>query len=287
MNYYDVQQQGAWSNPQIGSLLNPQMMPQFAQAFSPGVAGSAPQGMFGGMFGGLGQAAYGQPYGQFGYGQQQPFGGPAPSGGWGMQQTNGWNPWSQQQRQLSQQDVGEVVRQLLPILPQILAQAQPQTIGYAAYGTQQRQLTPQDVNEVVRQLLPVVPQIVAALQGQPQLQHAAMYGGSGAGQLGQGGLQGGLQGGFAPHYAQHLGSALPIGQSFQQQPPFQQQSFGQPGWPNAQAAFGGQGAWGSQWGQPQQRQLSQQDVTEVTRQLVGLIPQVIGNLQAYNQQRPI
>jgi hypothetical protein len=273
MNYYDVQQQGAWTNPQIASLFNPQlqMMPQFAQAFSPG----------------LGQAAYGQPYGQFGYGQQ-PFGGFAQSGGWGMQpssQSNAWGPWGQQ-RQLSQQDVGEVVRQLLPALPQILAQAQPQAIGYAAYGMPQRQLSPQDVNEIVRQLLPVVPQIVSALQGQPQLQHAAMYGGYGAGQFGQAGLP--------SHYtAQHLGSAFPYGQNFQQQA-FQQQPsqqlFGQPGWPYAQAAFGAQGAFGTPWGQQswgQQRQLSQQDVTEVARQLVGIIPQVIGNLQAHNQQRPI
>ena len=268
MTYHDMQQQGGWTNPQIASLFNPQMqmMPQFAQAFSPA----------------FGQAAYGQqPYGQFGYGQQQPIAGFGQSGGWGMQ-SNAGGQWGQQ-RQLSQQDVGEVVRQLLPMLPQILAQAQPQAIGYAAYGTPQRQLSPQDVNEIVRQLLPVVPQIVSALQGQPQLQHAAMYGGYGAGQFGQGGPQ-------------HLGSAFPFGQSSQQQP-FQQQPWqqiGQPGWPYAQAAFGAQGAFGApgghqasgqSWGQ--QRQLSQQDVTEVARQLVGVIPQVIGNLQAHNQQRLI
>jgi hypothetical protein len=40
------------------------------------------------------------------------------------------------------------------------------------------------------------------------------------------------------------------------------------------------------WGHPQ-RQLTQQDVMEITRQLVGVIPQVIGNLQAFNQQRMI
>lgn len=268
MNYYDVQQQGAWANPQNAGLFNPQMQmtPQSAQAFAPS----------------LGQAAYGQPYGQFGYGQQ-PFGGFPQSGGWGTQ-PNGWgssNSWGSggQQRQLSQQDVGEVVRQLVPMLPQILAQAQPQAIGYAAYGMPQRQLSPQDVNEIVRQLAPVVPQIVSALQGQPQLAHAAMYGGYGAGQFGQSGQP--------SHYAtQHLGSAFPFGQSFQQQPSPQQpwQQFSQPGWPYAQAAFAAHG--GQQpWGQP--RALSQQDVTEVARQLVGIIPQVIGNLQAYNQQRVI
>ena len=300
MAYYDVQQQSAWSNP---NQFNPQLM----QAFWPAMGGSPQQA----IFGGLGQAAYGQPYGQFGYGQQpsgigqpagqaaygqpygqfgygqQPFGAGQPAG-WGMQPNafgQPWGqPWGQQQRQLTPQDVGEVVRQLLPILPQILAQAQPQAIGYAAYGMQQRQLTPQDVSEVVRQLLPLVPQIVGALQGQPQVQHAAMYGGYGAGQPGQIGSGQG----YPP---QHFGSPLGIAQNFQQQPfqqqPFQQQPFGQLGWPNAQAAFGAQGGLGAPWGQPQQRQLSQQDVTEVARQLVGVIPQVIGNLQAHNQQRLI
>lgn len=146
---------------------------------------------------------------------------------WGQQQP--W--WGQQQRQLSQQDVSDVVRHLLPALPQILAQAQqPQAIGYAAYGPMQRQLTPQDVQEVVRQLLPIVPQIVASLQGQPQ--------------------HGGV---------------------------------GQYGWPQFQSAFGVQPTLG-QW---PQRHLSQQDVAEISRQLVGLIPQVISNLQAFQQPRMI
>jgi hypothetical protein len=171
----------------------------------------------------------GHPIGAFGQGA-----------GWGMQpafwgQQQPW--WGQQQRQLSQQDVSEVVRHLLPALPQILAQAQqPQAIGYAAYGPTQRQLTPQDVQEVVRQLLPVVPQIVASLQGQPQFQHIGMHGG-----------------------------------------------FGQYGWPQLQSAFGVQPTWG-QW---PQRHLSQQDVAEISRQLVGLIPQVISNLQAFQQPRMI
>src|SRR5205814_10354900 len=128
---------------------------------------------------GLGQAAYGQPYGghpsigPIGYnpGVQPQF--------WGQQQQPQWG--GLQQRQLSQQDVSEVVRQLVPALPQILAQAQQPhaPFGYAAYGQTQRQLSQQDVNEVVRQLLPIVPQIVGMLQGQPQLQHAAMHGGPG------------------------------------------------------------------------------------------------------------
>ncbi len=116
-------------------------------------------------------------------------------------------------------------------------------LGYAAYGQAlygqgPRLLSQQDVNEVVRQILPIVPQIVGMLQGQPQLQYAALQGGS-----------------------------SPFGQQY--------------GGPQFQAAFGAPINAG------QQRQLTQQDVADVTRQLVGLIPQVIGNLQAYNQQRMI
>jgi len=183
----------------------------------------------------------------------------------GAQQPQWWG----QNRQLSQHEVSEVVRQLLPALPQILAQAQqPHALGYAAYGQTPygywqgpRTLSPHEVNEVVRQILPFVPQIVATLQGQPQLQHAAFHGGIGQ-QWGQNPLAGGMQ----PQ---------------QQYGQYGQQQYGQYGWPQMQAAFGVPSAWG------QQRQLSQQDVADVTRQLVGLIPQVIGNLQAYNQQRMI
>jgi hypothetical protein len=206
---------------------NPQIQswtnPQFPQAY------------------GLGQAAYGQQFGQ-------------PSiGTWG-----GWG----QQRQLSPYEVSDVVRQLVPLLPQVLLQAQQQpqaAFGYGQaygqfpqfYGQSPRQLTQQDVNEVVRQILPILPQIVGTLQGQGPHQ-AAMYGGLGP-QIGQ-------QNPFAQ-----------FGNPFQQ-------PFGQQGWPQQLAAFGAPQQWG-------QRQLSQQDVNEVTRQLVGVIPQVIANLQAHGQQR--
>jgi hypothetical protein len=119
------------------------------------------------------------------------------------------------------------------------------------------------VNEVVRQILPIVPQIVGMLQGQPQLQHAAIHGGTALGQFGQANL--------APSFAQNPLAAW-----------LQPASLGQYGSPQFQSAFGAP----SVWGQPQ-RQLTQQDVADVTRQLVGLIPQVIGNLQAINQQRMI
>jgi hypothetical protein len=229
---------------------------------------------------GLGQAAHGQQYGQ--YGGQPSIGAFGYNTGWGAQ-PQGWSQqqpqWGgQQQRQLSQQDVSEVVRQLVPALPQILAQAQqPQhaAFGYAAYGQAPRQLSQQDVNEVVRQILPIVPQIVGMLQNQPQLQYAAMQGGLGLGQQGFG------QQGFGQQGLGQLGlGQLGLGQFGQGNP---LQNFGaQFGMPQFQSAFGAPVAWGQQ-----QRQLTQQDVADVTRQLIGVIPQVIGNLQAFNQQRMI
>ena len=245
MTYFDNQQQ---------YLNNPQFNPQQWAPFNSHAAQSAGYGL-GGY--GLGQAAFGQPYGQYG-GQPSTggFGYGAQGGvqGWGQQQQPQW--WGgPQQRQLSQQDVSEVVRQLVPALPQILAQAQsPHVgIGYAAYGQAPRQLSQQDVNEVVRQILPIVPQIVGMLQGQPQLQYAAMQGGHGLGQFGFGNP--------AQNFGQNFGTQFGI--------------------PQFQSAFGAPLAFG------QQRQLTQQDVADITRQLVGIIPQVIGNLQAYSQQRMI
>src|SRR5882762_6672389 len=257
MTYYETQQQ----NSTLNSQFNPQQWAAFnSQAAQPyGAWPSAPLMQAIGGYGlggyglggyGLGQAAYGQQYGQYG-GQPSigAFGYNAGCGaqpqGWGHQQQPQWG--GQQQRQLSQQDVSEVVRQLVPALPQILAQAQPQhaAIGYAAYGQAPRTLSQQDVNEVVRQ---IVPQIVGMLQNQPQLQYAAMQGGQGLGQQGLG--------------------------QFEQGNPVQ--NFGaQFGVPQFQSAFGVPAAWG------QQRQLTQQDVADVTRQLIGVIPQVIGNLQTF------
>ncbi len=256
MTYFDTQQQNAQFNPQQWAPFGSQVGQPF------GAWLGAPSMQAAGGYGtggyGLGQAAYGQQYGQ--YGGQPSIGAFGHIAGWGAQpQWGGQQQQPQwggpQQRQLSQQDVSEVVRQLMPALPQILAQAQsPQTaIGYAAYGQAPygqapRMLSQQDVNEVVRQILPIVPQIVGMLQGQPQLQYAAMQGGHGLGQFGLG------------NPAQNFGAQF--------------------GGPQFQSAFGAPAGWGHQ-----QRQLSQQDVADVTRQLVGLIPQVIGNLQTFGQQR--
>src|SRR3979490_347963 len=259
MTYYETQQQ----NPMHNSQFNPQQWAAFnSQAAQPYAAWpNAPLLQAIGGYGlggyGLGQAASGQQYGQYGgqpstgaFGYNAGWG--AQPQGWGQQQQPQWG--GQQQRQLSQQDVSEVVRQLVPALPQILAQAQSPYagIGYAAYGQAPRQLSQQDVNEVVRQLLPIVPQIVGTLQGQPQLQYAAMQGGPGLGQFGQG------------NPAQNPGAQF---------------GFGGPQW---QSAFGAPATWGQH-----QRQLTQQDVSDITRELIGVIPQVIGNLQAFNQQRMI
>jgi hypothetical protein len=254
MTYFDTQQQ----NPAYNSQFGPQQWGAFnSQASQPyGAWSNSPlmQAVGGYGLGGYGQAAHGQQYGQ--YGGQPSIGAFGYNAGWGVQ-PQGWGQqqqpqWGQQQRQLSQQDVTEVVRQLVPALPQILAQAQSPyaAIGYAAYGQAPRQLSQQDVSEVVRQLLPIVPQIVGMLQSQPQLQYAAMQGGLGLGQFGFG------------NPAQNFGA--------------------QSGMPQFQSAFGAPGAWGQQ-----QRQLTQQDVADVTRQLIGVIPQVIGNLQAFSQQRMI
>ena len=261
MTYYDTQQQYL-NNPQF----NPQQWAPFsshaAWLNTPSMQAIGGYGLGGYGLGGygLGQAAYGQQYGQYG---GQPSSGQPPIGAFGY--NPGWGAQPQwgglQQRQLSQQDVSEVVRQLVPALPQILAQAQSPyaAIGYAAYGQAPRTLSQQDVNEVVRQILPIVPQIVGMLQNQPQLQYAAMQGGLGLGQYGMG--QPGLG---------QFGQGNPL------------QNFGaQFGGPQFQSAFGAPTAGG------QQRQLTQQDVADVTRQLIGVIPQVIGNLQAFNQQRMI
>jgi hypothetical protein len=271
MTYHETQQQ----NPMHNSQFNPQQWAAFnSQAAQPYAAWpSAPLMQAFGGYGlggyGLGQAASGQQYGQYGgqpstgaFGYNIGWG--AQPQGWGQQQQPQWG--GQQQRQLSQQDVSEVVRQLAPALPQILAQAQPQhaAMGYAAYGQAPRTLSQQDVNEVVRQILPIMPQIVGMLQNQPQLQYAAMQGGQGLGQQGLG------QQGLGQQGLGQFGQGNPV------------QNFGaQFGMPQFQSAFGVPGAWG------QQRQLTQQDVADVTRQLIGVIPQVIGNLQTFSQQRMI
>lgn len=193
--------------------------------------------------GGLGQAAFG---GQ-GYG----------GGGW--QQNYGGAPW--QQRGLSPHEVGEIVRHLAPLLPMIVNQAQqPHAAfgqqnygggfggwqqgyggGFGGFGQGQRSLSQHDVGEVVRQILPALPQIVSMLQGQQQQGPFGQYGNA-------------MYGG-----GQQFGGLGSLGQ----------------------AAYGNMGnAWGGA-----QRQFGQGDIGEVVRQLSAVLPQVISNLQAFNQQQ--
>lgn len=195
--------------------------------------------------GGLGQAAFGG----------QGYGG---SGGW--QQNYGGAPW--QQRGLSPHEVGEIVRHLAPLLPMIVNQAQqPHAAfgqqnygggfgggwqqgyggGFGGFGQGQRYLSQHDVGEVVRQILPALPQIVSMLQGQQQQGPFGQYGNA-------------MYGG-----GQHFGGLGSLGQ----------------------AAYGNMGnAWGGA-----QRQFGQGDIGEVVRQLSAVLPQVISNLQAFNQQQ--
>jgi len=229
---FDAQQQ-LWQNPQYNPQQWAQFHPQGQQAFG------QPIGM--GMANGLGQAAFGAPYGAFG---AQPYG-QTGIGGWGAGGFGGQGT----QRQLSPQDVSDVVRQLVPLLPQVIAQAQQphaafayNPYGQSPYGQTMRTLTPQDVNDVVRAILPALPQIVGMLQGQSQFPSAP---------------------------AHWLGAQGGLGQAAFGQSPATQYPFAQTMFPQQQGI-----------GQTQQRQLSPQDIGEVARQLAGVIPQVIGNLQA-------
>jgi hypothetical protein len=272
MGQYESQQQSPLQNSQLWGQMNPQAFGQ--QTFGQQAGGYGTQG----QFPGLGQAAFGQPWGQYG-GQQygQPFGALGQVGGVGLQ-----SPWAMQQRHLTPQDANEVVRQLVPLLPQIIAQAQQQpqaAFGYGGFG--QRMLTQQDVNEVVRQILPIVPQIVAQLQGQSQM--PGLHAGYGSYQAGYGLAPLGQLAATGQFSQQPWAQQLYHQQPFGQQQLHHQQPFGLHAYPQIQAAYGGlQPGFGQM-----QRQLTQQDVSEVVRQLVGVIPQVIQNMQATSHQREL
>jgi hypothetical protein len=166
----------------------------------------------------MGQGAYG------GFGN--PLGGQFASG------------WGAPQRQLSQQDVSNILQQIAPVLPQIIAQAQQnQYQPMAAYGGGfggQRFLSPQDVSEVVRQILPIIPQLVQSMQQQGSQLGLGQIG------LGQTGLgQGGL--GMSGH-----------------------------GW-QGQAAYGA--AQQTPFQQPISQRLTHHDVHDIVRQLSDVIQQ--------------
>jgi hypothetical protein len=121
-----------------------------------------------------------------------------------------------------------------------------------------------------------VPQIAAALQNNVPIAAAAMYGG---------GQQGWGHNPYAQNPQAIFAAQNPLAQLLQQQPNWQQGSPQQGFQPVFQSAFGQQG-WNQQ-GWNQQRNLTQNDVNEVVRQLVSIIPQAIANLQSLNQQRVV
>jgi hypothetical protein len=181
----------------------------------------------------FGQGAFGTPLGGAPYGAGQ--------------------NWGAQQRQLTQQDVGAILQQIVPVLPQIIAQAQqnqqnqqyqPMAAFGGGFGFNQRSLSPQDVSEVVRQILPVIPQVLQSMQQQ-------------GAQTGLGWSTLGQAGGFG------------------------QQGLGWQG----QAAYGAgplQNPWNN-YQQPQ-RHLSHHDVNEIARQLTEAISQGYGG-QPFGAQR--
>src|SRR5258708_10679772 len=156
MTYYETQQQNPMHNSQFNREQWAACNSQAGQPYAAWPSAPLMQAIGGYGLGGygLGQAASGQQYGQYGgqpstgaFGYNAGWG--AQPQGWGQQQQPQWG--GQQQRQLSQQDVSEVVRQLAPPLPQILAQAQPPhaAMGYAPYTQPPRQLRHQHFTPVV------------------------------------------------------------------------------------------------------------------------------------------
>jgi hypothetical protein len=146
MMHNDSLQQNAFQNPQPG---NPHLQ-HLVQSLLQNAQNQ--QG------GGFGQAA---------------FGGGQSAAGWGAPQ-----------RQLSQHDVSNILQQIAPVLPQIIAQAQQApNQAMAAFGGNSRSLSPQDVSEVVRQILPIIPQL---LQSMPQQNGPWGPAQMGFGQSGQG-----------------------------------------------------------------------------------------------------
>ncbi|MBV8664807.1 MAG: hypothetical protein JO107_17120, partial [Hyphomicrobiales bacterium] len=152
-------------------------------------------------------------------------------------------------RQLSQHDVSNILQQIAPVLPQLIAQAQQNSYQpMAAYGGGgfggQRSLSPQDVGEVVRQILPIIPQLLQSMQQQNSSWGMGQtgFGQSGIGQIGGIG-----------HMGQGWQGQAAFGSS--QQSPFQQNPFQQS--PQSSIA----------------QRLTHQDVHEIVRQLGEVIQQ--------------
>jgi len=154
--------------------------------------------------------------------------------------------------------------------------------------TGQRQLTPFDVSAILQQIAPILPQIIAQAQQQQYMPQAAFGGGFG-----------GHQRSLSPQDVNEVvRQILPVIPQLLQstQTPAWQGGFGQFGLGQTGQGGYGQSNWG--WGQAaygltpqlnsfqqsQSRQLTPQDVAEISRQLAEAIPQMAG-VQPVAQQR--
>jgi hypothetical protein len=153
MTHYDMPQQFA-AQPWGANPLN-----------VPGAYGQRVDGLGLAMGPGLGQAAYGQqaygPLGMGAWGPTQPFVGQT---GWAMQPNFGQQrQLSPQDVSEVARQLATIISQsqMQPQLQPLAAVG----YGYGSYGQPQRLLSQNDINDVVRQILPMLPQIVGALQG--------------------------------------------------------------------------------------------------------------------------
>jgi hypothetical protein len=159
--------------------------------------------------------------------------------------------------------------------------------GYQGYGShwwggnQQSQLSPQDIHGIVQQLAPALSQLIAQSQQQQSLGAFAGGGYGGNQRLSPQDINEVVRQ-ILPILPQLFQAAQNSGQNSQQQGSWQQgsqqQGFGQ-------GAFDVQNCQQGQHGQ--QRQFSQQDISEIVRQLVEAVPQSVSQQsgQQNSQQR--
>jgi hypothetical protein len=154
--------------------LNPNQHGQFWNAYTPSWGLGAPLGQQQGWGYGLGQAAFGQQNygGPGGWGQNQGWGNQWQQRQLSQQDVG---EIVRQLLPYLPQVVAHAQPQAAFGLGGQGYSAFGPNQGLGGFGGQ-RQLSPQDVNEVVRQILPVIPQIVNLLQGQQSPYASAIYG---------------------------------------------------------------------------------------------------------------
>jgi hypothetical protein len=210
------------------------------------------------------------------------------------------NAGNQQQDQAPQQGFANIQQLVQSMLQSALAQQQnwagmgafgqqgygqhggQQGFGNQGWGGQQRQLSQQDVFSIVQQIAPALPQLIAQAQAQQQ-QPLGAYGYAGSQRLSAQDINEVVRQ-ILPVLPQLLQSAQNNGSNSQQQG-FGQQGFGQQG--SGQQGYG-QAAYSQNGQNAQQRQFSQQDISEIVRQVSEALPQVISaqqNGQQNSQQR--